>query len=142
MGEDEGGPLLNGQLQERPLDGVAVRDPCKVVTWRRRLQGELPDLGGAASGAPHLVVAGVDEQPVQPGVEPIPIAKGAEVAPCPQQRVLHGILGQVGLAEDPPRDRVQAVIRRGRERVERLVTALLGLLHQFRRRPSGHLRLD
>ena len=53
-----------------------------------------------------------DHQPVEPGVEPVRIAEAGQVAPGDHQRVLHGILGPVDVAEDPLRDREEPVATR------------------------------
>jgi hypothetical protein len=83
--------------------------------------------------APDVVLAGVDEKAMEPGVEPIGIAKTPEIAPGPDQGVLDGVLCGIPVAEDPPRDRVQAVVCRNREGLEGLVVAPLRALDELGR---------
>jgi hypothetical protein len=62
---------------------------------------------------------------VEPRLEAVGIAQGAEVPPGTDEGVLHGILRGRGIAQDPPGDRVQAVIRAAHEVFEGLVIAPL-----------------
>ena len=77
---------------------------------------------------------------MQPGVEPIGIAQTPEIAPGPDQGVLDGILGGIPVAEDPPRDRVQAVVCRNREGIECLVVAPLCAFDELGRHRCPSLR--
>ena len=56
--------------------------------------------------------AGADHDAMQPGVEAIRVAESGQVTPGDHQRVLHGILGPVDVAEDPLRDREEPVATR------------------------------
>ena len=53
--------------------------------------GEL-DLDAATLGGPELVAAGVEEEPVEPGVEAIEVAQGGQVPPAADERLLDGVL--------------------------------------------------
>jgi hypothetical protein len=57
----------------------------------------------------------MDQEPVQPGIEAVRIAKSAEVEPGVDQRVLDRILGSTIVANDEPGDGVEAADRRHRE---------------------------
>lgn len=46
---------------------------------------------------------------MEPRVEPIRIAEPGQVSPGDDQRVLHGILGSVDVAEDPLCEREEAI---------------------------------
>ena len=59
--------------------------------------------------ARRLGDAGSDEDAVEPGVEAVRIAEPGQVAPGDHQRLLHGILGPIDVAEDALRDREEAV---------------------------------
>jgi hypothetical protein len=76
---------------------------------------------------------------MQPSVESIAVAQTAQVAPGPDERVLDGILRGIPIAQDPPRDRVQAVVCGGHEVIKGLVIAPLCALDEFgrQRRPLG-----
>ena len=66
----------------------------------------------SAALAHRLVHAGSDDETMEPRVEPVRIAEPGQVAPGDHQRVLHGILGPVDVAEDPLRDREEPVTAR------------------------------
>jgi hypothetical protein len=60
-------------------------------------------------------VTGIDQEPVQPGIEPVRISQGGEVEPGIDQRVLDCVLGSAIVANDEPRDGVESTDRRRRE---------------------------
>src|SRR4051794_27936736 len=74
--------------------------------------------------ASRFGVTGVDEQPVQPGLEPVRIPQAGQVAPRVEQRPLRGVLGQVRVTQDPTRDRMELVAETSDQRVERLFVAV------------------
>ena len=76
---------------------------------------------------------------MQPRVESFGVAKTAKIPPGADEGVLDCILRGIPIAEDPPRDRVQAVVCGGREVIEGLVIASLCALDEFgrQRRPLG-----
>src|SRR5687768_5522581 len=81
---------------------------------------------------------------MQPGVEPLAVSKAAEVPPGTDERILDRIFRGIPIAEDPSRDRVQTVVRGGREGIESLVVAPLCAFDELGRHadPSfrrGHL---
>ena len=84
-------------------------DGARHVRRCRRVHLEDPDAGVPAALAPCLRVTGVDDEAAKPGVEPVVVAQGGQVAPGPQQGLLGGILGAIRVAQDPVRERVTAV---------------------------------
>ena len=71
------------------------------------------------SFAAGLRLAGVDEQPVGPGLEPVRVLEGGQVPPRVEQGPLRGVLGEVWVAQDPARNRMQVVALAFDQRVER-----------------------
>ncbi len=71
-----------------------------------------PDVGRPRPATPGLGVAGVDEQPSDPGFEAVRIAERRELAPGRDEGALQGVLREVGVAQDPRADRVQPVAGR------------------------------
>jgi len=61
----------------------------------RELDLDTPTLGG-----PELIAAGVEEEPMQPGVEAIGIAQRGQVPPASDERLLDGVLRAVGILQD------------------------------------------
>ncbi len=77
-----------------------------------------------------LVVAGVDQQPLEPGLEAAGVAQAADVAPGVDEALLDRVLAPVRVVQDAIRQREQSVIRGAREHVECLVIAALCPLDQ------------
>ncbi len=67
------------------------------------------------AGAPGHVLTGVDQDPVQPGIEAVRIAESAQVEPGVDQRILDRILGSTIVANDESGDGVESTDRRRRE---------------------------
>ena len=81
---------------------------------------------------------------MEPGVKGLGIPKPPQVPPCPDERLLHGILRGIPVTEDPPSDRVQAVVCGSREDIEGLVVTPLCAFDEFGRHADplkrcGHL---
>jgi hypothetical protein len=131
VGQDEGSPLLNWQLEERALELVTIGHLTEAVLRYGLVQGPDRDLHWPPSSAAYLVLARVDEESMEPGVEPVSVAKPAQVAPRSDERVLDGVLRSILIAKDPSRDRVKAVICGAREHIECLVVAPLSALDEL-----------
>ena len=98
---------------EKP-DRAAVVSRCgKTRQYNGGLVGlQQPDVDTMTSFASRLGMTGVDEQPIQPGLEPVRIPQAGQVAPRVEQRLLRGILGQVRVTQDPARNRMGLAGRR------------------------------
>ena len=48
-----------------------------------------------------LGVAGVDEQAIRPGIEPLRVTESRQLLPDPNEGLLRGVLGEVSVAQDP-----------------------------------------
>jgi len=72
----------------------------------------------------------MDDDAVEPRIEPVRIAEPAQITPGDHQRVLQGILGSVDVAQDPLRQREQAIHARAKQVDERRLVAVLGRLHE------------
>jgi len=131
MGEDEHRPVLDGKGKEGAFDLVLVDQRRDVVGRVRAIQREGWDDYGPPARPADLIATGPNEEAVEPGIEPLRFAQGAEVPPGPDERLLDRVLGGIPVAEDASRDRVQAVVRGGPERVKRLVIAPLCALDEI-----------
>ena len=72
---------------------------------------------------------------MEPGLEEIGIAKRSQLAPGHDQGRLHGVLGQVGVAQDPTRDRHASIADLAGEGVEGLLVAPLRSVHEISMHP-------
>ena len=70
--------------------------------------------------------------------EPIRLAQAGQLPPGDDERLLHGVVGQVDLAEDPSRDAEQPVTVRANEDGEGIPVAVLGLLDEVAIHPGHH----
>ena len=138
MRQDEHRTVLDGELEEGTVDLVAIDDPGDIVARIGMIDPLDRDVEAPTTGATRLVSAGVDEEPMEPGIELRAIAKAAQVAPGSDESVLDRILRRIPVAEDPSCDRVQAVVCGGRESIECLVVAPLRAFDELgrHRRPS------
>src|SRR6188768_4049210 len=94
-------------------------------------RGEL-DLDDAAPALAGEVDAGVRHQAVQPVVERLGIAQPRQAAPCPDQGLLDGVLGQFRVAQDEAGRGIQARAGRADELGEGVPVASPGSIHEFR----------
>ena len=131
--------MLDGKPEERTLDLVAVRDAGDVVLGIRSIDRVDRHLKTLPPRPPDVICAGMNEESMQPSVEPIAVTETANIAPGPNEGVLDGILCGIPIAEDPPRDRVQAMVCGGSEVIKGLAIASLCALDEFgrQRRPLG-----
>ncbi len=146
MDEHEHRPVLHAQLEEGSFELVTVGQPAEVVGRLRRLELDGGDFGPMPSGSSSLVGAGMDEQTMEPRVEPTVLTESAKVSPGADQRLLDGILGRIRVAQDPAGDGEEAVVSRGRQGIECLVVAALRSFDEIGGQPrfldcrAGHSR--
>ena len=83
---------------------------------------------------------------MEPGLEAIGIAKRSKLAPGHDEGRLNGVLGQVGVAQDPARDRHASIADHAGKGVEGLLVAPLRPVHEFSMHPfllaPRRVRLD
>ena len=95
---------------ERPqaaIEEVAIDDARREVARRRDRGSGSARLRRAPPTAPHEVETGVDEQSMEPGVEPVGVAQRGQVPPAADHRVLDGISRELAVTEDQAGGRVQ-----------------------------------
>ena len=79
----------------------------------------------------RLIDAGAVQQPVEPGVEAVGAAQRGQVTPGSDERLLDGVLGLVGVAQDEPGGGVQPEDRGACQRGEGVMIAPSRSLHEF-----------
>ena len=102
--QDEDRPLLRRHSPERAVERVARRDAEGRIRCLRPVDRQHADVRGPAPRPPRFGVAGVDEDPVDPGVEAIDLAQLRKLPPGRDEGLLDGILGPPDVAQDPMRD--------------------------------------
>ena len=91
----------------------------------------------AARSSRHLVTD-ADKDASEPGLEAIGLTQAGQLPPGDDECLLHGIVGQVELAEDPSRDAEQPVTMRANEDGEGVPITTLGLLDEVAIHPAHH----
>ena len=121
--EDHDHTLVIGQRGHQPEDLVPVEDlPERITRFgapERRLQRDET----YSSSAPEPIPAPVDEDPVEPGLEPLRIPQPVQARPGALEGVAHRVLGLGGVGEQEPRDPIGAIhlVRRERDEAIRSV---------------------
>ena len=144
--KDDEGPRLRLEAAEAAFELVAVVGDGHAVVDRRRVDGSQFDIDAMPPEPARLIDAGADEQPVEPGVEAIGAAQCGQVTPGSDERLLDGVLGLVGIAQDEPGGSVQPEDRGACQRGEGVMIAPSRSLHEFllhhapRRRRGRHGR--
>ena len=105
--EDEDRPLVRGKSPEPAVELIAIVDGQEPVGGGRCVRLEQDDIGREAPAPSGLRVTGVDEDPMEPRLEPIELAQRRELPPYLDQGDLDRVLGEVGVAQDPMRDEMQ-----------------------------------
>ena len=104
--------MLGRQLRQGVIERLVVGEALDRIAWvRHEGRGDV-DLDGPAATASCLVDRRVDQQSVQPRVEPVRVAQARKVAPGADQRLLDRVAREVRVTQDQSGRRVHA--RRGR----------------------------
>jgi len=133
--QHEDRPLLDRKPAEGPLQFVTVGDGVGAVRGRRPIDGQDPDGRRPTASPLRFVVAGVDEDAVNPRLEPLGIPKLRDAAPGENEGVLQCVLGESRVAQDPEGDRVEDVADLVHQDGERLSVAPTGLLDEVSIQP-------
>jgi len=128
--QDEHGSEVGAQPAETSLELLAIRDDGLDAADRCCIQRFELDVHPMPAEAPRFVDTGPHEEPVKPRVEALRISQRRQVAPRADERVLHGVLGLVDVAEDQPGRTIETRDRAGSERRECVVIAVTGSFHE------------
>ena len=109
---------------------VAVLDRRYVIDDRGDRDGGQINVEPVSSEPARLIDTGVDEQPMQPGIEPLRIAQRGQITPGPDERVLHGVLGLFDVPEHEPGGAIQPGDRGACQLGEGVMIALPRSLHE------------
>jgi len=96
-------------VPDRPSDQVGAEGGVSSVPASMSVDRQGPNVCIVSPGAAVVLVAVVDEEAGQPGLEPIRIAEAGQLTPGDHQRVLDRVLGSFVVSQDPSRDPEQPV---------------------------------
>ena len=106
--QDDDGPMTGIEASERLIEQVVIghaSGDVRAVGCIERFEFDLDD---ATPTAASQVEAGVDGDPMEPGVESIRVAQPREVAPSSDEGVLDRVARQLWVPEDEAGCGVQA----------------------------------
>jgi len=129
MGDDDG-PHPRIELAERSLHLVTIHDQRAGIPSRdldRR--GEL-DFDDTAATPPQDGQTGPDDDPVDPGIEPVGVAQARQIPPRLDECVLDRVARELRVPEDQASRRVQPRDDPADERGEGVMIALSGPLDE------------
>ena len=106
--QDDECPMLRLEPDERPFDQVAIGEPVVDVAADRFVDRPDLDLDRPSATPPSLIEAGIHEESVEPGIEPVRITKPGQVSPGANQGVLDRVARELRVPEDEARGRVQS----------------------------------
>lgn len=90
------------------VEKVAIDDVAAEVADDRRVIRHQLDLNRASLPTPGEIETRIDEQPMEPGVEPVRVAQRGQVPPGPDHRILDRVPREVVVPEDQSCGRIQA----------------------------------
>src|SRR6188472_4325804 len=123
QGDDR--PVARVQTGEGLVEQLAVGEGTRhVVRGRCVDRGEL-DLDDPTLAAADEVETGIDEQSMEPGVEPLRVTETGQITPGADERLLDRVARELRVAEDQPGGRVQPREPDIEERSEGLMIASL-----------------
>jgi hypothetical protein len=124
-------PFFGLQPPEGTVELVSICHAEERIRLGRRLDGEDPQIRRPATLASRLLDADTGKEALNPGIEPVRVAKVGQVAPGHDEGVLQCILGPIHVAQDPLREREESVTARPHQVDECRLVASLGRLHEI-----------
>ena len=137
--QDKDRSLLEGEPAIRPLELIAVGDGVAPIRGRRSVDRQDPDDGRPGTSPCGLVVTRMDEDPMDPRLEAVRIAKMREPPPGEHEGVLQRVLGETAVAQDPVGDRIQRITDLVHQDGERLAITRASPLDEVSIQPSTSL---
>lgn len=123
--EDDNRAAIRAEVPEGAIEEIAVDDVAAEVGDDRGVQRGQLDLSQPPLAAAGKIHAGVHEQPMEPGIEPVRVAQRWQVSPGSDHRLLDRVPCEVVVAEDQAGGRVQARDRPTGQRREGVMIASL-----------------
>jgi succinyl-CoA synthetase beta subunit len=129
--QDDERPRLRLQAVEAAFELVAVGHGRRGVVRGRKVDRGQFHIEAMAPKAARLIDAGADEQAVEPCVEAIGAAQRWQIPPGSDERLLDGVLGLLGIAQDEPGGRIQPEDRGSCKLGEGVMIASSCSFHEF-----------
>ena len=128
--EDDDDPLVRLEHVQQPEHLVSVEDRAERITGVDELGGPIERDETDPAPPAESIAAEVDEDPVEPWTEAVGIPERADRSPCPDQRILGGVLGLVRISKQEAGKSVGAVQLAPGEAQEALLRRRAGRIAQ------------
>jgi len=109
IAKDDGDAVVDAEPAEGALERIALDDGAMGVIRGSRASRSIQILVASVSASAKVVTAGVDQDPAEPGLEPIGISKSPVVPPCANERVVGRIFSLLCVAEDEKGEPIRLV---------------------------------
>ena len=129
--KDDQCPRLRLEAAEAAFELVAVVGDGHAVVERRRIDGSQLDIDAMPPEPARLIDTGADKQPMEPGIKSVGAAQCGQVTPGSDERLLDGVLGLVGVAQNESGGGIQPEERGACQRGEGVMIAPSRSLHEF-----------
>lgn len=129
MQDDDGSPR-RVEPPEGIVDELTIDDVRCGICDRRPVDRVQLDLDWSSSPVAQRVDTGTNEEPMEPTVETIRIAQSGQVSPCPDERFLDCVAGELPIPKDQPCGCVQSSDTRVNELGKGVMIASPGPLHE------------
>jgi len=124
-------PLVVFEAAKAAFELVTVGGRRGNVDDRFDIQLGQLDVEAMTSKPSALVETGPNEEPVEPGIEPIRVPQRGQITPGADERILHGVLGLFGVPEDQASGGIEAIDRGACQRGKGVMIAPSRSLHEF-----------
>ena len=124
MDQHDDRAMLDAEAAKAAVELVLEGDAGGRVRSASAVVRQQPQVAAMTSFAARFGVAGVHEEPMGPGLEPIGVPQLRQVPPGIDQCLLGRVLGECRVTQDPARHGVQGVADASDKRVECLFIAV------------------
>src|SRR5206468_10766449 len=105
QGDDR--PVPGVEARARLVEHLTVREGCGGIDRGRHVDGCQLDLDHPPTPATDLVETGIDDQAMNPGVEPVRVTDTGQVAPGADEPLLDRVARELRVPEDQSGSRIQ-----------------------------------
>jgi hypothetical protein len=137
--ENDDRPLVRLESGHRPVELIPIGERLGVIGDRPDGDRSDLELDRSSAPAPSPVEGGLGGQAMEPGIEPIRVAKPGQVAPGANERVLDRVARELTVAEDQPGGGVEPDNGRAGQRGEGVMIAMPCPLDEVPLRHDGSL---
>ncbi len=129
--QDDDRAMLRLETSQCPVELVAQGECLGRIGQSDEPRWVELDFGHATTPSTRQVETGMNGQSMEPGIEPVRVAKPGQIPPGADEGFLDRVAGKLAVPEDQPRSRVETGDRRARKRGEGVMIAPPRSLDEF-----------